>query len=232
MAVTVDQANLHAAAQSGPTNYTFTTGAAVASGAMIVILAFKFRSGLGTHAASGGSLTWTTVHQVNSGSIMICMMAAFAPSGLASGTSLTVTATGSGSADWTVCAASYNGVDSSGGIAAAIRAFDDGAGSGTGWDTGAIGGNAADAYIGGAAGDGTLRTSTPGGDNVERIDFNSATTSGSITLVDDLDGAASDSIAGTWSGTLGHVAIGAAFIPAAGGGGGVTVKQLAALGVG
>jgi hypothetical protein len=224
VAVTVDQASLAPTAgstgtgyaESGPVNLSFNTAATVASGALIVVLGFKFRSGLGTHTGSGGGLTWTTVHQVNSGSIMICMLAAVAPSGLASGTALTITATGSGSADWTVTAASYLGVDTSGGAAAAVRAFNGAAASTAAWSSGTVGGNASDLYVGGAGTDGTLRTSTAGGDSVERNDFNSATTSGSITLIDDLVGEASDTIAGTWSGAQAHVAIGAAFIPAAG----------------
>jgi hypothetical protein len=217
LAVTVDQANIYAGAGSNQTNHAFNTTAAVASGAMVVVLAFRWRSGGGgTYTVSGGGLTWTTVHAVVSGNLTISLMAAFAPSGLASGTTLTVNGSVGGN-DYTVCAASYLGVDTSGTVSAAVRAFGGAAASTAAWSTGTITGNAGDAYIGGAGGDGTLRTSAPGGDATERIDFNSATSSGSITLVDDLAGEASDTLAGTWSGTIAHIAIGAAFIPAAGG---------------
>lgn len=222
MAVTVDQANIGTAAKgSAEANnnlIAFNTTAAVASGAMIAILAFRFRSGGGgTITGSGGSLTWTTVHSITSGNIGIWLICAFAPSGLASGTTLTVTST-SNNNDWTVGADSYLGVDTSGTVSAAVIATG-GASAGTAaWSTGSIGGASGNALIGGAGGDGTLRTSTPTSPANERIDFNNATTAGSITLVDKLSISGSDSLAGTWSGTLDHVAVGAAFAAAAGGG--------------
>jgi hypothetical protein len=198
---------------------------------MIVILAHRFRSGGGgVYTGTGGSLSWTTVHSVTSGNIGIYLIAAFAPSGLASGTSIGVNSTVNNN-DYTVVAASYAGVDTSGTVSAAVRAIG-GASAGTAaWSTGTIGGNSGDFYVGGAGGDGTLRTSTATSDAVERIDFNSGTSAGSITLVDDLNGEASDTLAGTWSGTLTHVAIGAAFIPAAGGGA-PAPRMLGTLGVG
>jgi hypothetical protein len=214
LAVTVDQANLGTQAESGVTSSSLNTGAAVASGAMIVALVHNFNSAAETLSMSGGSLTWTQAHTLTSGSLRLSLFYAFAPSGLASGTTLTVTASVGGSNDMTWCVASYLGVDTSG----TVVAFNAAAASTAAWSSGSVAGNSGNALIGGAGGDGTLRTSTPDAGNNERIDFNSATTSGSITLVDKLSISGTDSLDGDWSGTLSHIGIGVAFKPAAAGG--------------
>lgn len=209
MAVTVDQASLGTAATSE--SAVITTTATVAAGGMIVVLAGMFNATAASlHTVAGGSLTWVSAHTVQSGSYRISLFYAFAPSGLASGTGITVSDTG-GTSDITCCAASYLGVDTSG----TVVALNGGSASTAAWASGSVAANSGDAIIGGAAGDGTLRTSTPTAPAVERVDFNSATTSGSITLVDKLTVAGSDSVAGTWSGTLDHRALGVAFKAAA-----------------
>jgi hypothetical protein len=226
LAVTVDQANIGTRADTGVLSSNLTTTAAVAAGAMIVALVHNFNSAAETLSMSGGSLTWVQAHTTTSGSLRISLFYAFAPSGLASSSTLTVTASTGGN-DMTWCAASYAGVDTSG----TVVAFNAAAASTAAWSSGSVAGNSGDALIGGAGGDGTLRTSAPDAGNTERIDFNSATTSGSVTLVDKLSSAGTDTLDGDWSGTLGHIGIGVSFKPAAGGGG-TTVKNLAALGVG
>lgn len=214
MAVTFDQA-LGTGAQSvpGATAGTVTTTGAVPAGGMVVFKAGRFNSAGTTLTASGGGLTWATGHTIASGSIRLYLFYAFAPAGLASGTVLSATPSAA-SNDFTMCAASYLGVDS----AVSPVAFGGAAASTAAWATGSIAASSGNALIGGAYGDGALSTSTPTGPAVERVDFNSATTSGSITLVDKLSVAGSDSLAGTWSGALGHIALGVAFQAAAGGG--------------
>lgn len=218
MALTVDQANIYTGAGVGQVNHTGSTTATVAAGAMIVIMMFRFRSGGGgTYAGTGGGLTWSSVASSSSGNILIQMFAAFAPSGLASGTG-SFGVTGTGNQDYTVAAASYLGVDTSSTVAAATRATNTTAAGTTGWSSGTVAGNADDGYIAMAGGDsGTLRTSTAT-NGTERIDFNSATSSGSITLTDKISGAgANEALTGDWSpGTFTHVALGAAFIPSGG----------------
>lgn len=230
MAVTVDQANIYTGAGAGQTNHLGTTTAAVASGAVIVILAHRFRSGGGgVYTGTGGGLTWAALATaVVSGNIGIYLLGAIAPAGLASGTTNFGVNSTVGSNDYTVCAGSLLGVDTSGGIAGVVRAFGGASAATAAWATGVIAGSAGDCYIGGAGADGTLRTSTATS-GTELIDFNSATSSGSVTLVDKIGGGASDNLAGTWSGAITHVAIGAALIPAGGGGGGATFKPSRAL---
>jgi len=217
MAITLDQANIYTGAGTNQINHTITTTAAVASGAMITILAHRFKSGTSsTLSGSGGGLTWANAHDVSSGNIRMYLICAFAASGLASGSTLTVNGSLSGN-DYTVGVASYLGVDQSGGtIASAIRAVNGVAASTAAWGSGSVAGNSGDGLIGGAGGDGTLRTSTTDAPGVERIDFNSATSSGSITLADKLSITGATSLDGDFSGTLGHVALAVAFIPAAG----------------
>lgn len=217
MAFTLDTA-LGTNANAGATNATLTTSAAVASGGTVFWLLFKFRSGgPGTVTPSSSpSLTWATVGTTSSGNIGIWLFAAFAPSGLTSGATLTGTSSG-GTGDYTGAAISILGVDQSSTVAAATRATNPGSGAGAPWTSGTItGATAGDLIIGGAGGDGTLRTSTPSGDNVEGADFNSAGTSGSVTIVYDLSGESNDTATGDWSGTLTHVSFGAAMIGAAG----------------
>jgi hypothetical protein len=228
LAVTVDQASLGTQAQSGVTASTRATTAAVASGAMIVAFTFTFTTASPTasHTMSGGGLTWVRDHTATSGTLRISMHHAFAPSGLASGTDLTNTS--ANTSDHTWCMYSLAGVDTG----TPVAAFNAAAASTAAWSSGALTGTGAgDAAVGGAGSDGSLLTTTPGGDAVERIDFNSATTSGSVNLNDDLNAEADDTVTGTWSGAQAHIGIAVSYNPAAGGGG-VTVKKLAALGVG
>jgi hypothetical protein len=213
MAITVDQASLGTQAQSGVSSSSTTTTATVASNAMIVMLIGGYRSGGGhTHSvATTGGLTWTQAHSVVNVALRLSLFYAFAPSGLASGTSLGPGQSIAGDMTW--CMNSYLGVDS----ADAVEAFNGASATTAAWASGSVSSVSGNALIGGSWGDGTLRTSTATGPAAERIDFNSATTSGSNTLVDKLSVSGSDSLAGTWSGTLDHVAIAVAFNASAGG---------------
>lgn len=216
MAVTVDQATLGTGNSSGAGTTTMSTTAVVASGAVIVLLAGRFNSTNSTMAASGGSLTWSTAHNVTSGSIRVYLFYAFAPSGLASSTTLTITHSGGGSADCIIGAYSLLGVDTSG----TVVAFNGAGASTAGWSSGSVSGNSGNALVGGAFVDnGSVSSSTPTAPAVERIDKNVAGQSETLTLVDKLSISGSDSVAGTWNAAGSHVAIGAAFKDAAGGGG-------------
>lgn len=215
MAVTLDQASLGTQAQSGVTSSSRTTTANVAAGGMIVALVGNFNASAETLSMSGGSLTWVEAHTTTSGSLRLSLFYALAPSGLASGTSITVTSTTALNNDMTWCMASYLGVDTTG----TVVAFNASSAGTAAWASGSVAGGSGDALIGGAWGDGTLRTSTTDAPGNERIDFNSATTSGSVTLADKLSVAGTDTLDGDWSGTLTHLGIGVAFKAAAGGGG-------------
>lgn len=211
-AVAIDRANLGTGAATGATSVNITTSASVATGGMIAMLIFVFHTGGAvntTLTGSGGGLTWVVAHSSVSVNVRLALVYAFCPSGLAA--SSTITANAAEAADITCCAASYTGIDTSG----TVVAFNASAASSTAWASGTVAGNSGDAYIGGSGGDGTLSTSTPTSPAVERIDFNSATSSGSITLVDKIGGNASDSLAGTWTNSITQIGIGVAFKPLA-----------------
>lgn len=211
MAITVDQANIGTMASTGVTASNKATTAIVVSGAMIVALTFTFTTGGATasHTMSGGGLTWTRAHTSSTGTIRISLHYAFAPIGLASGTTLTHTSASNSDHTWAM--ASYLGVDTG----TTFSAFNNGTGPGAPWASGSVAGNSGDALIGGAAGDGTLRTSTTDAPGNERIDFNSATSGGSITLADKLSIAGTDTLDGDFDGALTYLGIGVSFIPAA-----------------
>lgn len=214
MAVAIDTPNQGRVAASVSGTTTFTTLATIPSAGTLVVLMGIFRATATTHTVSGGGLTWNQVGStVVSGSLRISLWYAHCPSGLASGT--TITCGGSaGTNDITAVATSYTGVATT----STITAFNNASGSGTGWGGASVAANSGDAIIGGAWGDGTLRTSTATSPATERQDFNSATTSGSNTLADKTSVSGTDSVAGTWSGTLSHLHIAGAFAAAAGGG--------------
>lgn len=214
MAVALDQANVCRWAATTTASTSANTLSAVASGALIVVVAFKFQSAAPTAAFtfSGGGLSWSiSPTSPVSGNIKAALGYAFAPAGLALGTSLTV-GVASSTADITAVASSYTGVDtttpldSAGGTSGAVA----------GWTTNAITGtDVGDAVIGGAGSDGSLLSSLVAGDNNERQDFSSGTTSGSVTLYDDLVAEVNDTVAGTWSTGQAWVSVGAAFNDAA-----------------
>lgn len=215
MAVTVDQANAGTQATSGVASggtANTTTTATIAAGACIVVLTGAFVSGGGQNlSVTGSGLTWTVGHESQNGNIRAEIWYAFAPAGLASGSTIGTVLGGATGGDVTFVIASYLGVDSTG----TITGLNAAGATNTTWASGSVTANAGDALIGGSWVDGTLSTSTATGPAVERIDFNSATTGESVTLVDKLSMSATDSLAGTWSNSVTHVGIAAAFKPSA-----------------
>lgn len=203
----------------------------VAAGGRLVLLVGSFKTAQGTYSVTtAAGLTWAQDHTVVSGQIRVAVFSAPAPSGLASGSTITITNTGgSATGDFIVGGESYLGIDTSAGY---VTGFNGAAAATAAWATGSITASSGDAIIGGAWVDaGAVSSSTPTSPAVERIDKNVAGQSETLTLVDKLSVAGSDALAGTWNAAGGHVAIGVGY-KAAAGGGGVTVKQLAALGVG
>jgi hypothetical protein len=203
MAVTVDQANIGTAAGTGKGTggagqVTFNTTAAVAVGGMIALLVGKFDNTTGGTASATvtGPGAFTVAHSTASGNYYTALLYVFCPSGLSSGTTVTISFTGGSvaSADVTVCAASYLGVDTSG----TVIAFNATGASTAAWASGTVAATSGNALIGGAGGDGTLSTSTPTSPAVEEIDFNSATTGG------------------TWSNAITNIGIAACFKAATG----------------
>lgn len=194
---------------------------------MIFFIMGRFSGGAATSSIAGGGLTWAMDHTVTSGNIVIKAFRAFAPSGLASSTAITVThSTTAGGLDCLVGAISVLGADTVGqpsavnGSAAATAA----------WSSATVTASSGDALLGGAFCDGVTGSSTPTAPGVEWFDFNDAGQNETETGVYKLSVSGSDTIQGTWSGAVGHVALGVAYKAA--GAAGTVVKQLSALGVG
>lgn len=211
MAVTLDTALGTGKAHTTLTVSVVTT-AAVASGAMIDFTVAGF-IGANTYSVTAtGGLTWATSHHLVSGSLHIYKFRAFAPSGLASSTTLTATATGS-NADHMAMAVSFLGVDN----ASPVSAFNASTASTAAWSSGNVAGSSGDMLTGAAFEDGSgTATSSPTAPGVEYADFNDATQTEAMTGVYKLSVAGTDVIAGTWSGAVSHVAIGVAYKAAAG----------------
>lgn len=95
MAWTVDQSSLGTNTSSGSAStIVLTTTNAVASGAVIVVAIGWFNASVTLTSVTGGSLTWT-VRAANNGGVRAAVAYALAPSGLASGSSITANFSGS-----------------------------------------------------------------------------------------------------------------------------------------
>jgi hypothetical protein len=211
MAVSLDQP-LGTNAAAGSATITLTTAATVASLATILLVCGRYNAGTptATLSAAGGGLTWTQDHTLTSGNVRTSVFSAPAPAGLPSGTVITVSQS-LGTGDMLVGAGSFLGV----GALSAFNALASGAG--TAWATGTVAAASGDFLFGGAFGDGLAGTSTPTSPAVELLDANSAGQTETITAAYKLSVAGSDSIAGTWSGSLSSVGVGVSYTPSVGG---------------
>jgi hypothetical protein len=109
VAATLD-ANIGTKAQRAPSPRAFVTSAAAASGSLLVVgLGGFFTGGAPTMTVAGG-LTWGVTTGTLSGSLKGYLYYAYAAGGLASGTTITWSA--SGSTDWLIGGASFLGMDS------------------------------------------------------------------------------------------------------------------------
>lgn len=185
------------------TTVTLTTSATAPSGSLI-ILTYGWGTAAGSpgtiSTVSGGGLTWVTdVSQAFSGGADwgYAVISAQAPSGLASGTAITITI--SFSAFGHLVAGLY----CTGLATSTPKDISDGQGqaSATAWDTTATTTTVADTLvIGGSVTDGT-KTNTPSGGATELYDFQYATEAWALcTEYKILSATASTSLTGTWSG--------------------------------
>lgn len=228
MAATLD-ATLGTKAQASSTTASLVTSSAAASGTLLVFgVGFFAPGGVGVTASvtTGGGLTWAGTTQTASGNLHGYLFYAYAASGLASGTTLTWTASNTGN-DWLIGGASFLGMETT----PTLLASNGAAASASAWSSGSMAAGEVNLGIVMAFEDGSgTATSTTTAPATELIDFNSAGQSEAFTLGYNLASASTATLAGSWSSSLSHVARGGAFKIAAGGG--PTVKKLAALGVG
>lgn len=199
MAVALD-ANLGSVeSATAGTTHTLTTGAAVAAGALVVVMVGVFSNFSGGVASvSGGGLTWTIDHEAGS-YLATAIASAPAPSGLASGQVITVTLDAS-LAPCFILAASFTGVDTGSG-----RVVDSDSGNAdlsAAWSTAALTVTSGDLVVAActAVGGGSTFTNTPGGGLTELHDIQGTgqdESTGAYLVAD----ASSETPSGTWSGT-------------------------------
>ena len=212
MAATLD-ANLGTKAQAASATASIVTAAAAAAGSLLVFGVGYFTGGGGTASVTTtGGLTWTASSRTQSGSLNGYVFYAYAPSGLASGTTLTWTMSTS-TGDWLIGAASFLGMETT----PTLLGTNGAAATNTAWSSGSIAAGEVNLGVVMAFEDGSgTATSTTTAPATELIDFNNAGQTEAFTLGYDLASASTATLAGSWSASLSHVARGGAFRIAAG----------------
>jgi len=214
MAIAVDQSTIGSAGPAGAAGtIAFTTSAVVASNAFIVVGVQWFGSGITLSSVAGGSLSWAVDVQgvdAASNNSHVGFASAQAPAGLASGT--TITATMSGSADGrAICGTSLTGVKTSSAVDA-VGTVTGSAGS-TNWSTGNVSVAAGSVLFGTCFSQTSGASSTATAPSVETHDFASGG-GDSVTMAYRIEASAgSVAVAGVWTGAPGFLsAIGAAYL--------------------
>lgn len=233
MTIAVDQASLGTAfADPSTTTIALTTTAAVAAGAQINLVAGWFNA-VTISGASGGALTWTVDKQGHPTTPALsnsAVVRAPAPAGLASGTTITITFSG-GAVARNIAGTSFTGVATSSPVDGTPPATTGGVTT-TAWASSSATILAGSMLIAGAYNETNDFNNTPTSPSVQDvIVHNTASGVSSVTCHRIEASAGTYTVAGTWSGTA-NTAINVVGYLAAAGGGGTTVKQLAALGVG
>jgi hypothetical protein len=239
MAVAISKLTIGSAAvDTALGTVAFTTSVAVPAGDFITLdIGAAYTSGTPTVTGiSGGSLTWTIDKQASAAVVgpnvgLVAKASAQAPAGLASGTTITATFSASAAGGRSIAGASFTGVATSSpvdGTPPAVASFT----ATTAWATGSAT-IAAGSVVTGMAWQATSNfTSAPTSPSLEEYDINGGAASFSATGAYRIEASSgSFTVAGTWSGSASGLALAVAY-KAAAGGGGTTVKQLAALGVG
>lgn len=221
------------------TSISFTTTGAVPSGGKIILVGFYYGTGGRTVNGSGGGLTWALDKEfagVADTNYHLEVMSADAPSGLASGTSLSMTVSGTAVDVPMVCGCYCTGlatasyVDATGGGRVTTNSAD--------WSEGTVTTtNADDLLLCGMtidAGSRTLSTVTP----LTALNSGFTNTGGPVSVATAYEVRASTvntTYSGTWSSgsSLEKNSVWVAYKGSGGGGGGgTTVYNLSALGVG
>lgn len=208
MAATLD-ANVGTKNQQASTTCTLVTGATVASGALLIVGVGDFGVTTITQTTSGG-LTWSNLTKITSGSINAQIWYAFAPSGLASGTSLVWTS--SLAVDWLMGGFSLLGIDTSGTVVAQNGT----SASTTAFSTGSMAAGTGNAVVGVAFEDGSGTATSTITTDTQINNFNNAAQTEAFTMGYDLNSSGSDSIVGNWSTAVSHCCAGGVFKAAAG----------------
>lgn len=229
MAIAIDQANAGTAANGAAgTSLGVSTTATVAASGFIVASVMWWHATATLSSVSGGGLSWNIAIQGKHSSQNPAAAIAYAqaPSGLASGTTLTANYSASVN-DRQIGITSFTGVATSSPVDTTAGPVSNNT---TGWTTGNVTIAAGSVLIGFSHLD-SASTDTITSPSIEALDWAGSGSAGTTGYRIE-SSAGSYAIAGTWGSAASTVTFAAAFLASAGGGGTVTVKQLAALGVG
>lgn len=191
----VDQADIGSAAAAGfSTSIAMTTTADVAAGSWIVVAVQNYQAFAAFTGVSGGGLTWELVASGFNSAMNGALYRAHAPSGLASGA--TITASFDNAELRAIAASAFSG----GGAGSALEDGQAGTGTGTGWSSASLTSDTASALVVcHAYGRDGPSGSTPTSPAVEDVDIAGGTTVHRLVIQHQIAGAAgSYSTAGTW----------------------------------
>lgn len=218
MAIAIDHVNIGTTSDDGVTSTVLTTTAAVASGGFIVLGVGWLGAGVTISSVSGGGLTWVIDEQGldanGPGGLQGGIVSAQAPSGLASGTNITVSWTGGSASNILIGGSSFTGVKTSSALDTTAAALGVDSPTSTGWTTRSMTSAAGSVLIGlaneGITGGAT--TSTPTSPALELYDFQAF---GILTMTAAYrieSSAGSYTVAGTWGASAQSVTVGAAYL--------------------
>jgi hypothetical protein len=194
-------ANLGTNSGQGTSAPSLVTAAAAASGSVIVFTLFTFdpNSLDASVSLAGGGLTWTRIQNQSNAQFCFTQFIAYAPSGLASGTTLTITHSAPHSPDNMMSCVSYLGVDT----VTITGGGNWNTGSTQAWSSGNVSAASTSMLAGAGFTDGYVGTSTPTGGATEVSDFNAAAQSETMATEEKFNTGLSD-IAGSWDDGAGH----------------------------
>jgi hypothetical protein len=207
LAATLD-ANLGTKAQAGSVTASLVTSNPAAAGSLLVIGVGYFSSSTATASVTTtGGLTWAATTPTTTSNLHGYLFYAYAPAGLASGTTLTWTAS-STTPDWMIGGASFLGMDST----PTLLDTNGASASAAAWASGSIAAGEVNLGVAMVFEDGSgTATSTSTAPLSELIDFNNAGQVEAFTFAYDLASASTATLAGSWSASLSHVCRGGAF---------------------
>jgi hypothetical protein len=206
-AIGIDQPSLGEFAQdTSGSSIALTTAASAASGSLIVLSLTWVSTSETLSSVSGGGLTWSIDKQAtNAGSAgFICsaIVSAQAPAGLASGTSITATLSGSALGGRSLGATSLTGIATSSPLDTTSGPTSN-SGSGTAWASASTTIQAGSILLGLAVDFSSADTSTPTSPSVEAHDFGAGGTSFEQTVVYRIEPSAGPyTVAGAWSASV------------------------------
>lgn len=222
------------ATAAGTSSQSFLTTAAGAANARVVVIASYFNNGgQSISAVSVGGVACVQDKKTTNGSDFLDVWSCHHTAATTIGSSVAFTFTGSsGWGGFLAGAVSFTGILSTGALVTTASATS----TGTAWSSGsATNTGASDAlYVGGSGNEdptaATTSTATNGTEIHDR--YRTADQQGLVTGYQIVSSVAARAITGNWSNAASTANTGALAIYAGSGGGGVTVKNLAALGVG